>query len=325
VVRAVAHDAAGNTGQDLSDAVFTIEQDSTSPTIIVNAPNGGEVWAANSIHNITWSAADDVGVTGVDLYYSTDGGATFTVIATGLANTGTYAWTVPNTPTSNAFVKAVAHDAAGNTGQDLSNGPFTITAPSGSSTDIYVWDMSWAVSQRGNWITVSVTLFVKRDADADGVAEASDAAAGGVITTLVLDHYFAGSLISSTTFENAKTNGSGQVTFTLKTQIGGEFHAEVTKMTKAGWNWKAPMDQDNPSCYAGAPAGGEVDCGGGFFEVTPTTTSTAVHVAVGSELPPMFFHANPPTLPALAFQSASDLFEVEEFIPIGLLTFKHKH
>jgi hypothetical protein len=89
-------------------------------------------------------------------------------------------------------------------------------------------------------------------------------------------------------------------------------------MTKAGWTWNVLLDHENPSCYAGAPAGGEVDCGD-FFIVTPATTSTAVHVAVGSELPPMFFHSNPPTLPPLAFRSTSELFEVEEFIPIGLL------
>jgi hypothetical protein len=128
-VKAVAHDAAGNTGTDLSDAAFTIigVADTTPPSVTVTAPNGGQSWNAGTTHNITWTATDNVGVTSIDLYYSTTGSSgTFTAIATGIANTGSYAWKVPNISTSNAFVKVVAHDAAGNTGVDLSNSAFRI-------------------------------------------------------------------------------------------------------------------------------------------------------------------------------------------------------
>jgi hypothetical protein len=323
LVKVVAHDAAGNTGQDLSNAAFTIAPpDTTAPSVTVNSPNGGESWAAGSVHNITWTATDDVGVTSVDLSYSTDGGNTFTAIATGIANTGSYAWTVPNAPSTNGFVRVVAHDGSGNTGQDLSNAAFTITAPVGNPNDIYVWDMAWNVSQRGNWITVSVTLFVKRDSDGDGIAEASDAAASGVITNLVLDHYLSGVLIASTTFSNAKTNGNGQVTFNLKSQYGGDFRATVTGMSKAGLSWNAGLDVENPSYYQGAPGGGEV---GGLTlvpageEVRLLTTTRATM----SETPPMLANGSP-TLPAIAFVSNSPLFEVEEFIPIGSLTPRSK-
>jgi hypothetical protein len=128
-VKAVAHDAAGNTGTDLSDAAFTIigVADTTPPSVTVTAPNGGQSWTAGTTHNITWTATDNVGVTSIDLYYSTTGSSgSFTAIATGIANTGSYAWKVPNISTSNAFVKVVAHDAAGNTGVDLSNSAFRI-------------------------------------------------------------------------------------------------------------------------------------------------------------------------------------------------------
>jgi hypothetical protein len=62
------------------------------PSVTVLSPNGGESFQQGSTQNITWNASDDVGVTAIDLDYSTDGGASWTVIAAGLGNTGSYAW-----------------------------------------------------------------------------------------------------------------------------------------------------------------------------------------------------------------------------------------
>jgi hypothetical protein len=309
LVKVTAHDAAGNIGEDTSNAVFTIgAPDTTAPVVTVTAPNGGESWAAGSAHNITWTATDDVGVTAVDLYYSTDGGVNFTTIATGVANTGSYAWTVPNAATANGIVKVVAHDGSANTAADVSNAPFTITAPVGNPNDIYVWDMAWSQTQKGNWITVSVTVFVKRDSDGDGVAEASDAAASGVAINLTLDHFVNGVLFGTTTYTNAKTNGTGQVTFNLKTQTGGTFRATATSLTKAGWSWNTRLDQDNPSWYP-APLGTMVPG-------TPRLVTVVRRVARdGRPLP-----NGSPTLPAVAFHSESPLFQVEEILPIGYLT-----
>ncbi len=328
IVRVVADDAAGNTGQDVSDAAFTIgPPDTTAPTVTVTSPNGGESWAAGSAHNITWTATDDVGVTSVDLYYSTDGGQTFTTIATGVANTGSYAWTVPNlgsNPTA-ALIKVVAHDGSGNTGEDVSDGMFTITAPVGNPNDIYVWDMDWSVSRRGNWITVSVTLYVKRDSDGDGVAELSDANAAGVVTSLVLDHYVSGLLLSSTTFSDAKTNGNGKVTFNLKTQYDGDFHAQVTSMSKSGLTWNTGLDQNNPSCYrynGATGAGQEVNCSDILPVMEPIRVLTTTRTTA-SETPPMLVNGGP-TLPAVSFQSDSPLFESDEFFVIGSPTRRGK-
>ncbi|MHC4401862.1 MAG: Calx-beta domain-containing protein, partial [Planctomycetota bacterium] len=123
---------ATSSGTYASSIDFVSQSDTTSPTVAVSAPNGGEDWAAGSVHNITWTASDNVGVTSVDLYYSNNGpGGTFNPIASGETNDGFYQWTIPNDPTANAFVKVVAHDAASNTGEDLSNVAFTISgAPS---------------------------------------------------------------------------------------------------------------------------------------------------------------------------------------------------
>jgi PKD repeat protein len=50
------------------------------------------------------------------------------VIATGEANDGTYAWTVPNFNSSNCLVRTTAVDLAGNSASDVSNAVFTITS-----------------------------------------------------------------------------------------------------------------------------------------------------------------------------------------------------
>ena len=109
----------------------TTGADTQPPTVTVTSPNGAESWTGGSMHTVTWSAADNVGVTGVDLHYRDSESAPWTALAGNLANGGSFTWFVHNTPTATARVRAVARDAAGNSGSDLSNDLFTITAPPG--------------------------------------------------------------------------------------------------------------------------------------------------------------------------------------------------
>jgi hypothetical protein len=126
LVRVTAYDGVGNSANDASDAVFSIT-DATAPVVAVVTPNGGESWAAGSSQAITWTATDNVGVTSIDLAYSTDNGTNWTTIATGEANDGTYTWTVPNTPSTTALVRVTAYDAAANSTADVSDAVFSIT------------------------------------------------------------------------------------------------------------------------------------------------------------------------------------------------------
>lgn len=71
---------------------------------------------AGSVVPISWTASDDKGVNSVMLQYSIDGGTTFSTIATNLAASGTYQWTVPNISTTSAQIVAYAFDAGGNQG-----------------------------------------------------------------------------------------------------------------------------------------------------------------------------------------------------------------
>jgi hypothetical protein len=105
--------------------------DTTAPSLTLTAPNGGETWVVGTSQNITWTATDVCsGVGTLDLYYSTDGGATYpNLIASGLANTGSYAWTIPNAPTTTARVQITARDLSNNAATVSSAANFTITAP----------------------------------------------------------------------------------------------------------------------------------------------------------------------------------------------------
>jgi uncharacterized repeat protein (TIGR01451 family) len=102
----------------------------SAPTVAVTSPNGGESWGVGEVHNITWTTTGTV--SSIRLYYSIDGGTTYPyTIASGLSNTGTYAWTIPDTTSSACRVKVVACADAGCTisGEDVSNANFAIVAP----------------------------------------------------------------------------------------------------------------------------------------------------------------------------------------------------
>lgn len=99
----------------------------------LTSPNGGENWTAESSHNITWNG---YGITAIDIAYSTNNGSDWITVTTNqMANTGSYSWTVPNTPSSQCKVKI---SAAGNsTIRSFSTGTFTISSLAETSRQTY--------------------------------------------------------------------------------------------------------------------------------------------------------------------------------------------
>ncbi|HEX8823327.1 MAG TPA: lamin tail domain-containing protein [Archangium sp.] len=115
--RVTAVDAAGNESAASSATATT-----PMPGITVTSPNGGESWAGGGSRNITWTSRN---ISNVKLEYSLDNGASWQMIASSLAaSTGSYAWVVPSSPTTQARVRAT--DAFGSA-SDVSDGTFTIT------------------------------------------------------------------------------------------------------------------------------------------------------------------------------------------------------
>jgi hypothetical protein len=87
--------------------------------LTVTSPNGGEVWEAGSVHDISWSG----GTGTVDISYSTNSGQSWLPVANHAHND--YSWTIPDTPSPNCRVRVV--DTSPPHQADESDGDFTIT------------------------------------------------------------------------------------------------------------------------------------------------------------------------------------------------------
>ncbi len=90
--------------------------------IEVLTPNGGESWLAGSTQNILWLST---GITNVKLEYTTDNEASWETIVNSVpASSGSYGWTVPNSPSGNGKVKI--SNVENNSVFDKSDGIFEI-------------------------------------------------------------------------------------------------------------------------------------------------------------------------------------------------------
>jgi len=105
------------------------------PSVLVTAPNGGEVFQPGQAVQIRWDSFDaDNGVLRHDVRFSADGGLTFSNIATGLfGEVQSFSWTVPASPTSQGRIEVIAYDVLGRSGRDRSNANFTIGGSAGAS------------------------------------------------------------------------------------------------------------------------------------------------------------------------------------------------
>jgi hypothetical protein len=95
-----------------------------SQTGSVQAPNGGEVWTADSVRAIRWNMPN-VPLVRIELRAAP--GLPWQFIADVEGYAGTYPWTVPHVPTTLAKVRV--RDAGDSAPSDTSNGAFTILAP----------------------------------------------------------------------------------------------------------------------------------------------------------------------------------------------------
>lgn len=97
------------------------------PSINLIAPNGGENWQVGTQKDITWAS---VSIANIKIEYSIDNGLYWLpVIDSTAAVTGTYIWTVPNTPSTYCRVRIT--DLLNSTLVDTSSNTFTISeAPS---------------------------------------------------------------------------------------------------------------------------------------------------------------------------------------------------
>jgi hypothetical protein len=140
-IKAVASDGSGHTGTD-NDTSVTVSNgggggDTTPPTVNVTAPANGATVSGTT--TVTATASDNVGVTQVQFFI--DGAS----IGTDTTSPYSASWDTTTVANGSHAIKAVASDAATNTGTDndtsatVSNGsPTTVTFNDVDANDGYV-------------------------------------------------------------------------------------------------------------------------------------------------------------------------------------------
>jgi List-Bact-rpt repeat protein/Calx-beta domain-containing protein/Big-like domain-containing protein len=165
-------DATGNTNpllvtMDSDKNITATFIDTGAPVVAVTAPNGGESVLLGANLDITWTATDNDSVTAIDLLLSRHGvGGPYESIASGLANSGLYSWTVTAPVTDSALVKVVAHDLATNTTEDLSDSLFQITDATAANTRPILGLSLGAPRPNPSTASVSFEFGMPRDASA---------------------------------------------------------------------------------------------------------------------------------------------------------------
>lgn len=121
--------AVGGGCTDHEDISVTFDN-SAGPFVVTVPSNTGITWAGNTNETVTWNVAGTnggaVACANVDIYLSTDGGATYpTLLADNVANDGSESVLVPNTATTTARIMVICENG---TFFDISDNDFTITA-----------------------------------------------------------------------------------------------------------------------------------------------------------------------------------------------------
>lgn len=141
----IGYDTGAGSVTDISDSSFEIVESSTlTPTpsqedlyVKVLSPNGGEVFDAGSTQTITWEASETIDKVSIG-YKRCD--SCMEWIATGVENTGSYDWTIPEDMNASYQYKVyiIGYDTGVGSANDVSDSDFTINAPEPQIESIWV-------------------------------------------------------------------------------------------------------------------------------------------------------------------------------------------
>lgn len=132
-----ATDAAGNSSSQNVTAIC----DNTAPAVTnatVTGPAASSFVSGGSSTSVTWNTAFYASEASpvanpITLEYSSNGGSSWTNIATSVSNGGSVAWTVPSVDVSNFKVRLTATDLLGNTASGTSTFTVDSTNPAVAS------------------------------------------------------------------------------------------------------------------------------------------------------------------------------------------------
>jgi len=92
----------------------------------VTAPNGGEFFDNETSTTITWTNDGTGTQQNVNIYLSTDNGASYTEIIHNLQNSGSYNWNIPTINSENVLIMVAGTDLVTEFSSDISDATFTV-------------------------------------------------------------------------------------------------------------------------------------------------------------------------------------------------------
>ncbi len=134
-IKVSATDRVGQTTEAVSTSNIII--DSTAPSVALTSFTGGQAILGNSYQTISWSASDaNFGATPITLEISSNGGSTYSTIASSLPNTGSYSWQASVADGNDYRIRVTATDSAGLSSTSASGSNFVVStqAPNLSQT-----------------------------------------------------------------------------------------------------------------------------------------------------------------------------------------------
>ena len=103
------------------------------PSVIILSPNGGEFFSGGTNINITWKTSDEGGLRTspkpVTIRYSINGGSSWALVTSEIADTGIYTWEAPQVTTKNGLISIEVVNLFGAWNCDTSNATFEIVSP----------------------------------------------------------------------------------------------------------------------------------------------------------------------------------------------------
>ncbi|MBI2419489.1 MAG: T9SS type A sorting domain-containing protein [Ignavibacteriales bacterium] len=208
----------------------------TAASVTVTAPNGSEIWAPGSSQNITWMASN---IANVKIELTTNNGTAWTTVAASVSGTtGSYSWTVPNTPATQCKIKIT--DVSNAAVSDVTDGLFTIGQPptqgweavtSGTTGDI--WGIDY-LDANNVWISSS-TGDVKKSTDAGATFTAAGNAGEGAYSIAVLNP-------TTAVVALGPSAGDGKL---MRTTNGGTTWTQVYSVAGCWFNFVDNVDANN--------------------------------------------------------------------------------
>ncbi|RKY40898.1 MAG: hypothetical protein DRP76_00975, partial [Candidatus Omnitrophota bacterium] len=219
---------------DTSDASFAI----ANPIVTITSPNGGELWTVEDTEQITWETVGSVS-SDLRLEYSKDNFVSdIILIATGVANTGSYSWTIPDDTSTTVRVRIT--DNTRSATWDKSNADFTIlpvpvitiTAPNGEENWIIGTEQEITWTDNGGLISNNLTIQYSTDSGSTWNTIATGEPNDGSFTWTIPDDYSIFARVKIFDAERPSTYDISDSDFTIALPVititypnGGEYFA----------------------------------------------------------------------------------------------------